>query len=249
MNKDSVILSLSVPDSALAAGILTSANTGQFTDGKKVVIGNKTYTFKTTLSIGPAVPNEVLLGIDADDSLANLVLAINGGAGIGTKYSTGTVAHTQVTAGAVTTHTVTVTAKSTGFAGNAIASTTDEAKLSWDFATLSNGVGGVLSAVWVGGATGTIYSDVLDVGRFEELMALLNVLSHIGAGGTLDVTIQISADGITWTDGDAMTQVTTADTQTIKRATAGIGKYVRVKIVLGGTTPKYKLTLTLAAKQ
>lgn len=68
------------------------------TDGNTITVGTQTYTFKTTLSAGPAVVNEVLIGASASASLDNLKLAINAGSGAGTNYATGTTANTTATA-------------------------------------------------------------------------------------------------------------------------------------------------------
>lgn len=249
MYTDSVILVPQVSAAKVAAtAVLTSDNSGQFTSGKIVTIGSTVYTFRTALSTGPTVPYEVLLGADADASLANLVKAINDSGTEGTHYSVGTVAHPTVSAGAVTSHTVTLTALISGFAANAYATTTDEAKLSFAGATMLSGVGGVLSSAAIGTSGTAFYTDVIDVGMFTELIAFLNVASHGGTSPTLDITSQISPDGVTWTDGDAFTQVTETDSQTIKRITANFGKYMRFKIDLGGTAPRYVLTLSLVGK-
>lgn len=247
MYRTSDVLVPQVVNASNATAVLTSANTGQFTNAKIVTIGSTVYTFKTALSTSPTVANEVLLGSDADDSLANLVLAINGGAGIGTKYSTGTVANTQVSAGAVTAHATTLTALEIGFAGNKIATTTNESKLSFAHVTMVGGVGGSMEDVAVGVSTDAFYTEPMDVGAYIELIAFLNITAQSGTP-TLDVTSQISPDGVYWTDGDAFTQVTTATTQTIKRITANVGKYLRFKVDPGGTNPRYVLTLSLVGK-
>jgi hypothetical protein len=59
-----------------------------------VVIGATTYTFKAT----PSTAYEVDVGADLATSIDNLVAAINAGAGEGSAYGTGTVAHPLVTA-------------------------------------------------------------------------------------------------------------------------------------------------------
>ncbi len=130
-------LPMNEPDTA-ASGVLTS-NNSQVTAGKTVTLGARIYTFVAALSTGPTVPDEILIGSDADDTLLNLKKAINAEAGIGVKYSTGTVVHPDVTCGAVTAHAVTVTAKVAGLDGNAIAKATDETTLDWD------GTGGFLT--------------------------------------------------------------------------------------------------------
>ena len=62
-------------DSVAAAGTLTSNNTN-VTNNKVVVIGSRTYTFKTTLT---GAANEVQIGADADATLTNLKNLINSG--------------------------------------------------------------------------------------------------------------------------------------------------------------------------
>lgn len=113
-------------DDVAATAILTATGDGPV-DGDTVTIGTVTYTFKTALT-DPAVPNEILVAAP----LPNLVLAINGGAGAGTNYSTGTVAHPDVTAGEVANGAFTVTAKVAGAAGNLIAKAKDGDDMDWD---------------------------------------------------------------------------------------------------------------------
>lgn len=80
-------------------------------------VNGTVYTFVATL----AAANDVLIGTGEEDTAANLVAAINGAAGEGTTYGTGTVAHTSVTASTagVGPSTVTFTAIVPGTAGNA----------------------------------------------------------------------------------------------------------------------------------
>lgn len=133
---------------AAATGVLTASDV--FSDGEEVVIGDTTYTMKATLSSGPTVPFEVLIGASAAASLDNLKLAINAGAGSGTNYSVGTTAHPDVTATTNTDTAQTVEANETGVAGNAIATTTDAADVAWGAATLENGADTVANEVLIG---------------------------------------------------------------------------------------------------
>lgn len=111
---------------ALTISAITAANT------QTVVIGGQTYTFNTSLT---DTANNVLIGVDVTAMGDNLAAAINGAAGAGTLYGTGTVANTSVTAVAAL-GVVTVTAKVAGTAGNSIAISE----------TLTN-------SAWAGGAT------------------------------------------------------------------------------------------------
>ena len=86
----------------------------------------------------------VLIGVDAETSIDNLVLAINdgvagNGAGEGTLYGTGTVAHPTVSAEKTAADTFTATALSVGVAGNDIDSETDVSLASWAAAHLASG--------------------------------------------------------------------------------------------------------------
>jgi len=125
-------------DGAAATGTLTFSGTGSDTD--TVVIGGRTYTLKTSLSTGPTVANEVLIGANATETGDNLVDAINGNsANIGTTYSEGTAEHPAVTA-SNSSGTVTVTARFDGDAGNEVVTTeTSASDASWGSGTLTGG--------------------------------------------------------------------------------------------------------------
>lgn len=118
-----------------ATGSLTSDNTN-VADGATVTIGAKTYTFNTVL-VNSA--NRILIGSDADDSLANLKLAMTAGSGVGVKYGTGTTASTEVTPGVIASYILPLTAITAGVAGNSLATTETSTHLSFGGATLSGG--------------------------------------------------------------------------------------------------------------
>ena len=80
---------------AYAVGTITSTTNGNPSDAETVVIGDKTYTFKTTLG---AVANQIKIGANGETTLNNLKAAINLEAGAGTKYGTGTTINGQVSA-------------------------------------------------------------------------------------------------------------------------------------------------------
>jgi len=138
---------------AAATGTLTA--TGNATAGDTITIGGTTYTFVSSLSTGPTVPDQVLIssastGAEAA-TLANLVEAINNGPtgkGAGTDYSDGTNANGQVTAAAGPgAGQVTLTAANAGTAGNSIATTvslggSSKFGASFGSATLAGGVVG-----------------------------------------------------------------------------------------------------------
>lgn len=127
-----------LPVLTAATGTLTF--TAQPLADETVTLGATTYTFKATLSTGPAVANEVLLGENLAAAKANLISAVNASAGEGTTYGTGTTANASVTAAAGTTSTIVFTAKTSGVAGNSVASTETSTVASFGGATLAGGV-------------------------------------------------------------------------------------------------------------
>jgi flagellin len=92
--------------------------TGNPSDGDTVTIGSTTYTFVTG-SVSAA--NEVAVGSTVQDTLNNLEAAVNGGAGEGTLYGTGTVANAEATITSVNAGSAVVEASTAGTAGNSIA--------------------------------------------------------------------------------------------------------------------------------
>lgn len=113
---------------AKAAKILTVSGVAK--DTETVTIDTTVYTFVDALS-SPAVANEVLVEASAEGAIDNLVAAATGGAGAGTKYGTGTVAHATVDVTKGSASTVVATAKNIGFAGNSIAIAEDMDNGSW----------------------------------------------------------------------------------------------------------------------
>lgn len=154
-----------IGEGVAATGTITTDET-LVANGATVLIGTTTYTYKTALTAEP-VAYEVLIGGNYTDMLNNLAAAINGGVGEGTAYSTGTVAHPLVTAGAVHNGAFTVTASSVGFAGN-IDVTSSDAHLYWGAGTL------------IGGIDAAVANDVL-IGESAET-AIDNLVLAITAG-------------------------------------------------------------------
>ena len=132
-------------DAVAASAVLTSDNTNPSVD-ETVTIGTganeRVYRFKSTM----LAVNDIKIGASADDTLTNLAGAINGTATVAQAY-TGTLAHQDVTSGAVAAHAITVTAILKGTAGNAIAKAEDSGHLDWDGA----------GAVFTSGAEGTAF--------------------------------------------------------------------------------------------
>lgn len=142
---EAIVGRASIVGGAKASSVLTSNNTAP-ADGSTVTIGSRVYTFKTALSSGPAIANEVLINSTADAALLNLARAINLTGTIGTDYATGTLANTDVSSSAsVTSHSITVTALNGGTAANALvtlASTGTASHMTWTGATMGDGTPG-----------------------------------------------------------------------------------------------------------
>ena len=95
----------------------------------------------------------------------------------------------------------------------------------------------------------TFNSDPLDVSTFVEAIAFINLTAQTGTTPTLDCKIQYSPDQVNWIDsGDAFTQMTTSTGLFMKKLSANFGKYIRFVFTLGGTTPDYTFTPTVALK-
>lgn len=101
------------------------------TDGSTPAV----YTFVNALSSA----FDVLIGATPQDTLENLLEAINAGAGEGTTYGTGTTANADVIASSLPVGQFLVTALLAGTIGNSIASTSTSTAV-WDSSTLLGGV-------------------------------------------------------------------------------------------------------------
>jgi hypothetical protein len=119
-----------------ATGTLTGTT---IANGNTVAIAGKVYTFRTAISAA----YDVLVGASDSDSLDNLISAINGSAGAGSTYGTGTVAHPSVVAAAGAGDTMDATARVGGTAGNSIATTATLTAGTWGAATLTGGLAAV----------------------------------------------------------------------------------------------------------
>ena len=152
-------------DSGVGAKAYTTltSNGTNVSNGDKVTIANKDYTYKTTLT--PA-EGEVLIGATYTDSLDNLVAAVTGGAGNGTLYSCA-AAHPLVTASR-SGDVVTITALQPGILGNQITTSKSATTL-----TLANPAGG----------TSTLAGGVDDWGAKAkaQLGAALGAGARVGA--------------------------------------------------------------------
>jgi hypothetical protein len=122
-----------------AQGVFTLAGLPSAND--TVTVGTKdgstAAAYKFVASVASAF--DVAIGADEPGTIANLVAAINAGAGAGTSYGTGTTANFDVSAITLPGPQLQVTANTPGTAGNSIASTTTSANGSWGSTTLTGG--------------------------------------------------------------------------------------------------------------
>lgn len=102
------------------AGVVAEGSilfTGLPSAGETLVLGDQTYTFRSTLT-SPAVADEILIGVDAAGTASNVRDAIAAdAANEGTTYSTGTSQNRHATA-ELSSATVTLTAAADGESGN-----------------------------------------------------------------------------------------------------------------------------------
>ena len=175
---------LNSDDGALVAAtaVVTFGAVGTAND--TITIGGQTYTLVAV----PSNPNEVDIGGNASATADNLVAAINGGAGEGTAYGTGTVANAFVTA-ANASGAVTLTAIDQGPAGNGIEVSIDSTAIT---ATVTALVGG--SATLAGAATVTFADamtadEVVQVGtQTYTFVASPSQANDIDIGGSATAT-------------------------------------------------------------
>ncbi len=134
MNLDASATSLATATGALTVPLALPAA------GQTVTIGGTPYTFATALTAQSAA-DTVLIGPDVQSTLANLMAAINLGAGAGTTYSSNTIAaNTSVTATGSTATALNLQAKNAGALGNTDVTTTNWTGGSFGGTGLTGGV-------------------------------------------------------------------------------------------------------------
>jgi hypothetical protein len=119
-----------------ATGTLTM-NTEQPHDGDTVIMGNTTYTFKTALT---PTAGQVLIDDTTEHSMDNLIAAVSGGAGEGTKYATGTLSQGAVVVTKANADSMLVTYGTFSFLGNQYDTAGTATHATWGAATLTGGI-------------------------------------------------------------------------------------------------------------
>lgn len=171
-------IKIAVEDAAAVAASATLTSTGVApADGDTVVLGVRTYTFRTALT-APETAWEVLIGVSAATALDNLKSAVNATAGGGTTYGSDTAENATISATTNTDTTQLFVADTAGGSGNALVSTTPVgALLSFGAATFAGGIDAIVSDFFSWNKDGGAYS----------------------APVAIDTTAQTVADGITVT--------------------------------------------------
>lgn len=127
---------------AAKATVVLTIDTAPIADGNQINIGGQVYTWKTALSAGPTVPNEVLIGISDATALDNLALAViaAGTVGeIGVLYSEDTTPNAYVTATTNTDTQQTFEAKVVGESYNSVEVSSTNAGVTFASSTLLGG--------------------------------------------------------------------------------------------------------------
>lgn len=133
------------------------SNPGVTTAGATFTLGNNTYTAVLQLSEtsgAASVANQVLWVTNEATFLDNVKLAVNGGSGAGTSYSTATVAHPDVVAHTNANDSQLFVARLPGTAINTQATTDTLANYAFGAATFVDGVTTDAATVIIGGLDG-----------------------------------------------------------------------------------------------
>ena len=87
------------------------------------------------------------------------------------------------------------------------------------------------------GESATNYSNALETGDYNKLVVIFKNYGSVGTTPTATVTMQTSSDMRNWVDISG-----TLTTDTVESKT-GFGKFLRAKVVLGGTQPVVTLSV------
>jgi len=164
----------------VATGTLTF--TGQPADTETVTINGKVYTFQTVLT---NVDGHVFIGASTAISIANLIAAINLGAGSGTAYAAATTLNADVTASTGAGTSMVATAKITGAGGNEISTTEAVVNASWGGAALVGGFTGVTWTATNAWSRDCVVATVTDKSAFTITVTEARATDGWFAGGVI----------------------------------------------------------------
>jgi hypothetical protein len=168
------------------------SNPGVTTAGATFTLGNNTYTAVIELSEtsgATSVANQVLWETSEAVFLDNVKVAVNGGAGSGTKYSSATVAHPDVVAHTNANDSQLFVARVPGTAINTQATTDTLANYAFGAATFVDGVTTDNATVTIGGLEGysQTYTFVTALSETAGATAIVNqVLFGANTAAALD---------------------------------------------------------------
>lgn len=199
-------------DTTLGGGTGAS-DAGVTTGAATVTIGSITYTIVDELSEtygADAIAYQVKKGAAEANMLDNLKLAINGGSGEGTLYSTGTVAHPYVIATTNSNTVQKIVARSVGNTAatavvNALATTETMANTAWADTTFGGGTGNSNPAVTSDNATFTIgditYTAVLELSETSGATAVPYQILWVTNEATFldNIKLAVNASGLAGT--------------------------------------------------
>ena len=89
-------------------------------------------------------------------------------------------------------------------------------------------------------------SDPIEASEYIEGQALLDVTAVSGTNPTLDVVIETSADKAGWFTHATFSQKT--GTAKDLKLLSNVGKYLRARWTIGGTTPSFTFSVALVGK-
>jgi len=109
--------------------------------------------------------------------------------------------------------------------------------------TASGRYADTLPAILANGTiTATTTSPAIELGDRGTLRLTLLISAASGTTPTLDVAVQTSADGSTWSAVAAFAQQTAAGS--VRKVFAGMDRYARIVETVGGTTPSFTRTVS-----
>lgn len=178
-----------------AVTVLTSDATNPANDST-LVFGSRTYTFKDVLT---GAADEIKIGATAAATLDNVKLAFNAGAGAGTNYGTGTVAHADVIATTNTDTTQEFVARTVGntaftAAINALATTASDAHLSWTAATVGEATAAVATNAAQYILNGRTYTVVNELSETSGAAAVVDQVLYGGNEATMLDNIKVATN-------------------------------------------------------
>jgi hypothetical protein len=135
----------------VATSLLTDGNAVAPSDGDKLTVAGKQYTFKTALT---PLEGEVLINTTADAALLNLARAINHTGTPNTDYKCAAANANVSSSASVVSHAITLTALVAGVAGNSLAVTQDTGT-SFTVAAFASGADAIPGTVGTAGMIGT----------------------------------------------------------------------------------------------